>query len=146
MSDGGSYSLVRWILLVLTHDYINTHTNWQWRTWMVERRGRWLRTIIVAVWGEGSAVCLGLRQASQRSPYTNCAKLVLHRQTLAHERRKGTRKGSIEVGHFSVFMHPASLAVDKGRAPLIRSAPRGGGCLGGRSLILLYAEFRARNH
>ena len=42
---------------------------------------------------------------------------VIHRQTSAHEQRKGPREGSIEVGHFRVFMHPASLAVDKGRGP-----------------------------
>ena len=41
---------------------------------------------------------------------------------------------SIEVGHISVFMHPATLAVDNGRAPHIRRAPRGGCCSGGRSL------------
>ena len=35
------------------------------------------------------------------------ARLALHRQTSAHERRKGPLKGSIEVGHFIVFMHPA---------------------------------------
>ena len=45
------------------------------------------------------------------------ARLVIHRQTSAHEQRKGMREGSIEVGHFSVFMHPASLAVDNDRAP-----------------------------
>ena len=53
------------------------------------RRGRWLRTIL-AVWGEGSAVCLGPRPASQRAPYTNYLQ-PLYRQTSAHERRKWTR-------------------------------------------------------
>ena len=45
------------------------------------------------------------------------ARLVIHRQTSAHERRKGTREGSIEVVHISVFLPPASLGVDNGRAP-----------------------------
>ena len=72
------------------------------------------------------------------------ARLVIHRQTSAHERRKGTC--SIEVGHISGFLPPATLAVDNGRAPHYRRAPRGGCCSGGRSLRSLYAEFWARNH
>ena len=52
------------------------------------------------------------------------ARLVPHRQTSAHEQREVTREGSIEVGHFSVFMHPVSLAVDNGRAPHFQRAPR----------------------
>ena len=70
------------------------------------------------------------------------ARLVIHRQTSAHE----PRKCSIEVGHISGFLPPATLAVDNGRAPHYRRAPRGGCCSGGRSLRSLYAEFRARNH
>ena len=49
------------------------------------------------------------------------ARLVLHRQTSAHEQRKGAREGSIVVGHFSVFIYPASLAVDNGLAPQYRA-------------------------
>ena len=59
------------------------------------------------------------------------ARRVIHRQTSAHERRKGTL---IEVGHISGFLPPATLAVDNGRAPHYRRAPRGGCCSGGRSL------------
>ena len=54
------------------------------------------------------------------------ARLVIHRQTSAHEQRKGKPVGSVEVGHISVFLPPASLAVDNGRAPHYRRAPRGG--------------------
>ena len=54
------------------------------------------------------------------------ARLVIHRQTSAHERRKRTREGSIEVGHISVFLTPASLAMDNGQAPHYQRAPRGG--------------------
>ena len=39
------------------------------------------------------------------------ARLVIHRQTSAHEQRKGTREGSDEVGHISVFLPPASLKI-----------------------------------
>ena len=89
---------------------------------MVAQRGRWLRTISVSVCGDGGGVRRGPRATtsfgSQHELYP--ARLALHRQTSAHERRKGTREGSIEVGHFSIFMHPASLAVDNaGRAPQI---------------------------
>ena len=45
------------------------------------------------------------------------ARLVIHRQISAHERCKWTRESSVEVGHLSVFLPPASLAVDNGRAP-----------------------------
>ena len=77
-TDGGAYSPFQSILLVLTHDFIIIQilrTDGQWRTWMVKRRGRWLHTIFVAVWGEGSAVCFGPRPGSQRSPYTNYFRL-----------------------------------------------------------------------
>ena len=36
----------------------------------------------------------------------------------------GEYECSIEVGHISVFMHPVTLAVDNGRAPHCRRAPR----------------------
>ena len=49
-------------------------TDGQWRTW-TERRGRCVAHHFCAVWGEGSAVCLGPRSASQRSPYTNYLRL-----------------------------------------------------------------------
>ena len=44
-------------------------------TWIVKRRGRWSRTILVAVWGVGRAVYLGPRPASQHYPYTNYLRL-----------------------------------------------------------------------
>ena len=75
------------------------------------------------------------------------ARLVIHRQTSAHERRKGTLNVQSRSGmHISGFLPPATLAVDNGRAPHYRRAPRGGCCSGGRSLRSLYAEFWARNH
>ena len=74
------------------------------------------------------------------------ARLVIHRQTSAHERRKGTLSVQSKVGHITGFLPPATLAVDNGRAPHYRRAPRGGCCSGGRSLRSLYAEFWAWNH
>ena len=59
------------------------------------------------------------------------ARLVIHRQTSKHER---SYECSIEVEHISGFLPPATLAVDNGRAPHYRRAPRGGCCSGGRSL------------
>ena len=73
------------------------------------------------------------------------ARLVLHRQSSAHGRRKGTRECSIEVGHFSVFIHPALLTVDNGRALHPARATRRL-MLGREVATLLYAEFWARNY
>ena len=70
------------------------------------------------------------------------ARLLIHRQTSAHEQHKGTREGS--VGHFSVFMPTASLAVDNGRAPHYRRAARGGSCSEGRSLRSCTPSFGLR--
>ena len=61
-----------------THSRLYHHmclwTDGQWRTWL-ERPGRCVAHNFCAVWGEGSAVCLGPRPASQRSPYTNYLRL-----------------------------------------------------------------------
>ena len=51
--------------------------------------------------------------------------LVLHRQTSAHERRKGTLDVQLRSGVIANF-YPASLAVANGRALHCRPAPRGG--------------------
>ena len=60
------------------------------------------------------------------------ARLVIHRQTSAYERRKWTRSIQSRSGILAYFMHPATLAVDNGRAPHFRRAPRGGCCSRGR--------------
>ena len=66
-------------------------TDGQWRTW-TERRGRCVAHHFCAVWGKGSAVCLGPRPASQPALHElPPARLVIHGQTSAHERRKWTR-------------------------------------------------------
>ena len=74
------------------------------------------------------------------------ARLVIHRQTSAHEQRNGTLSVQSRSGILADFCPPATLAVDNVRAPHYRRAPPGGCCSGGRSLRSLYAEFRARNH
>ena len=102
-------------------------TDGRWWTWMVKRRGRWLRTIFMPLrWRE--CCMLGASSSQPTVPLHKLppARLVTHQQTSAHEQRKGTREGSVEVGHLSVFLPPASLAVDNGRAPRHRRAPRGG--------------------
>ena len=62
------------------------------------------------------------------------ARLVIHRQTSNHERRKGTLSVQSRSGILAGFLPPATLAVDNGRAPHYRHAPRRGCCSGGRSL------------
>ena len=86
-----------------------------------------LRTIFVPFQAKGVLYSWGLVQPAN-GPLHKLppARLVIQQQTLAYEQRKGTREGSIGVGHFSVLMHPASLAVDNGQAPHLRRAPQGG--------------------
>ena len=96
MSDGGAYSPFRSILLVLTHDFIIIcvygPTASDGHEWMVPTR-----TLVAHhFWpfeAKGVRVCLGPRPASQRSPLHELppARLVIHRQTSAHERRKWRR-------------------------------------------------------
>ena len=62
------------------------------------------------------------------------ARLVIHRQTSKHERRKGTLIVQSRSGILADFCPPATLTGDNGRAPQYRRAPRGGCCSGGRSL------------
>ena len=55
------------------YHHICLRTDRQWRTWMDSTDAGCAP--FLAVWGEGSAVCLGPRLASQRSPYTNYLRL-----------------------------------------------------------------------
>ena len=58
-----------------THSRIYHHmclrTDGQWRTWIDGTDADAGCAPFLAVWGKGSAVCLGPRPASQQSPYTN---------------------------------------------------------------------------
>ena len=117
--------------LVLTHDFIITHvykpTGSDKHVWV-----KTTRTLVCAPFlcrlRRRECCMLGAPSSQPTVPLHELppARLVIHRQTSAHEQRKGAREGSIEVGHFSVLMHPASLAVDNGQAPHFRRAPRGG--------------------
>ena len=63
------------------------------------------------------------------------ARLVIHRQTSAHERRKWTRSVLSRSGILAYLCtRQRTLAVDNSRAPHFRRAPRGGCCSGVRSL------------
>ena len=123
MSDGGAYFPFRSILLVLTHDFIITcvcgPTGSDGHELVIRRR-RWLRTTFVAVCGDGGGVSRGPHTTTSFGPQHEppLARLVLYRQTSA---QNGVRGSSDEVGHISVFMHPATLAVDNGRAPHFRA-------------------------
>ena len=61
-------------------------------------------------------------------------RLVIYRQTSAYERRRWTRSVQSRSGILTYLSTRLHLAVDNGRAPHFQRAPRGGCCLGGRSL------------
>ena len=79
-----------------THSRLYHHmclrTDGQWRTW-TERRGRCVAYHFCAVWGEGSAVYLVYQSSQPTVPLHELppARLVIHRLTSAHERRKWMR-------------------------------------------------------
>ena len=95
-SDGGAYSPFRSILLVLTHDFIiicvctDRRAVTDMNGWY--RRGRWLRTIFGRLRRRESCM-LGAPSSQPTVPLHELppARLVIHRQTSAHERRKWTR-------------------------------------------------------
>ena len=84
-----------------------------------------MRTILLQFCVEGGGVCRGPRTTTSFGPQHELplARLVIHRQTSAHEQRRERLKVRFEVGHISVFLPPASLAVDNGRAPHFQRAP-----------------------
>ena len=94
MLDGGAYSPFRSILLVLTHDFIITCVYGPTGSDGHERKDAdaALRTIFVPfeakgvlyAWGPSSQPTVSLHELPP-------ARLVIHRQTSAHERRKWTR-------------------------------------------------------
>ena len=137
MSDGGAYSPFRSTLLVLTHDFIiicvygptgSDGHEWMLPTrtlvahhfWPFEAKG------VLYVWGPSSQPTVPLHELPP-------ARLVIHRQTSAHERRKWTRSVQSRSGILA-YLCTRHMAVDNGRAPHSQRAPRGGCCSGGRSL------------
>ena len=112
MSNGGDYSPFRSILLVLTHDFIIicVYTD---RRAVTDMNGktRTLRCAPFLCRLRRSECCMLGAPSSQPTvppPELLPARLVIHRQTSAHERRKWTR---------SVQSRSGILAVDNGRAP-----------------------------
>ena len=107
-----------------------------------------LRTILMQFVAEEVVYAVGPVRPPHSAPNTNYH--LLGWWSTDRPRREATPaapfKVRFEVGHISVFLPPATLAVDNGRAPHYRRAPRGGCCSGGRSLRFLSAEFWARNH
>ena len=115
MSDGGAYSPFRSILLVLTHGLIITCVYRPTGSDEHERKdaGAALRPIFVPFETKGVLYAWGSVQPVNGPPTrTTSVRLVIHRQTSAHERRRWTLS----------------------RAPHFRRAPRGGCCSGERSL------------
>ena len=136
--------------LVRPHDYHHSglRTNGQGRTEHVIERGRCLRTTLYAVCGDGGGVCRGPRTTTSFGPQRELppARLAIHRQTSAQNSvYKGTRESSDEVGHISVFLHPASLAVDNSRAPHSGARHEEADARKGVATPLS-TEFWARNH
>ena len=95
MSDGGAYSPFRSILFVLTHDFIiicvHGPTGSDGHEWMVPTRTLVAHHFwsfeakgVLYAWGPSSQPTVPLHKLPP-------ARLVIHQQTSAHERRKWTR-------------------------------------------------------
>ena len=94
MSDGGAYSPFRSILLVLTHDFIIICVYGPTSSDGHERKDAdaALRTIFVPFEAKGVLYAWGPVQPANGPPtQLPPTRLVIHRQTSAHERRKWTR-------------------------------------------------------
>ena len=95
MSDGGAYSPFRSILLVLTHDFIITYVSTDRRV-VTDMNGktRTLRCALFLCRLRRRECCMLGAPSSQPTVHLHKlppARLVIHRQTSAHERRKWTR-------------------------------------------------------
>ena len=98
------------------------------------RRGRWLRTIFGCL-RQRECCMLGAPSSQPTVPLHELpsARLVIHRQTSAHERRKWTRSVQSRSGilvYLCTRQHWLWITVELH----ISRAPRGGCCSGGRSL------------
>ena len=100
MSDGGAYSPFRSILLVLTHDFIIISTD---RRTVTDMNGN-TRTLRCAPFlcrlRRRECCMLGALSSQATVPIHELspARLVIHRQTSAHERRKWTRSVQSRLG------------------------------------------------
>ena len=137
MSDGGAYSPFRSILLVLTHDFIITCVYGPTGSDGHERQDAdaALRAIFVTFEAKGVVPLHELPPA----------RLVIHRQTSAHERRKWTRSVQSRSGilaYLCTRQHWLWITVELH----IPARATGRLLLGREVATLLYAEFWVRNH
>ena len=139
VTDGGAYSPFRSILLVLTHDFYHhpaLRTGGRRRTGWFERRGRWIAHHFRCHLRRRGCCMLGATSSQLTVPPHELppARLVIHRQTSAQERRKGTwnvPSRSDILAHLCTRQHWLLVTVEP---HIYRRAPRGGCCSGGRSL------------
>ena len=120
MSDGGAYSPFRSILLVLTHDYIITCVYGPTGSDGHERidADGALCTILMPFEAKGVLYAWGpVQPANGPLHKLPPARMVIHRQTSAHERRKWTWSVQSRSGILASLYPPATLSVDNGRAP-----------------------------
>ena len=119
-TDGGAYSPSRSILLVLTHDFIITQlyglTGGEEHGWF-ERRGRWFAHQFRCRLRRRGCYMFGATSSQLTVPLYELppARLVIHRQTSAHERRKGTWLWVMVKPHISSARHEEAVAREGGR-------------------------------
>ena len=137
-TNGGAYSPFRSILLVLTHDFsiiqLYGPAGGDGQDGFIDAdavahhfRCRLSRRESCILGATSSQPTLPLHELPP-------ARLVIHRQTSAHERRKGTRNVQSRSGmlaHLCTRQHWLWVTVEP---HIFRHAPRGGCCSGGRSL------------
>ena len=137
MSDAGAYSAFRSILLVLTHDFIITCVYGPTDSDGHERKDAdaALRTIFLCRLRRRECCMLGAPSSQPTVPLHELppARLVIHRQTSAHERRKWTRsvqsRSSI-LAYLCTRQHWLWISVELH----ISARATGGCCSGGRLL------------
>ena len=137
MSDGGAYSPIHSILLVLTHDFIITCVYGPTGSDGHERKDADAECAPFLCRLRGRECCmLGAPSNQPTVPLHKLppARLVIYRQTSAHERRKWTRIVQSRSGilaYLCTRQHWLKITVE---LHIFRRAPRGGCCSGGRSL------------
>ena len=140
--DGAAYLH----LLPHTPSRLSSFRSMDGRTERVIEFGRCLRTIFSPVCGDVDVFFLpGPCTTTSFDPQRELppARLVIHRTDLC-QHNVGNAEGC-NRGQASVFLPPATLAADNGRAPHYQRAPRGSCYLGRGAATPLSVEFRARN-
>ena len=148
VADGVAYSPFRSILLVLTHDFIIICVYGPTAVTDMNGKTRTLRCAPFLCRLRRRECCmLGAPSSQPTVPLHELppARLVIHRQTSAHERRKWTRSVQSRSGiiaYLCTRQHWLWITVE------LHNPTRATGrlLLGREVATLLYAEFRARNH